>query len=74
MAVGSGPGAFRQSGKACWHRTAISFLGDAWQAAGNLEEARYSWRQALAILDDLRHPDACGVRAKLHDAGTVVEA
>ncbi|MFF3852880.1 tetratricopeptide repeat protein [Micromonospora sp. NPDC002575] len=40
-------------------------LGDAHLAAGDPEAARIAWQQALAILDDLQHPDAEEVHAKL---------
>jgi hypothetical protein len=39
--------------------------GDTRRAAGELMAARKAWQQALAILDDLKHPDAAKVRAKL---------
>jgi tetratricopeptide (TPR) repeat protein len=47
---------------------ALAHLGDARHAAGELPQARQAWQQALAIYDDLQHPDAGDVRAKL--AGT----
>jgi hypothetical protein len=34
-------------------------------AGGNMTAARQAWMQALAILTDLRHPDAQSLRAKL---------
>jgi len=34
-------------------------------ATGHLAEAHQSWRRALAILEDLNHPDASKVRARL---------
>jgi DNA-binding SARP family transcriptional activator len=40
-------------------------LGDAHQAAGDLGKARTTWEEALAVLDDLNHPDADQIRAKL---------
>ena len=40
-------------------------LGDTRHAAGELAQAREAWQQALDILDDLDHPDADQVRAKL---------
>jgi DNA-binding SARP family transcriptional activator len=43
----------------------LAHLGDARQAAGDQPEARDAWRQALAILDELHHPAAEKVRAKL---------
>jgi DNA-binding SARP family transcriptional activator len=46
----------------------LSHLGDTCQAAGELGQARDAWRQAIAILEQLRHPDAERVRAKLADA------
>jgi hypothetical protein len=40
-------------------------LGDAREATGNRDEARRAWQQALAMLDDLRHPEAERARARL---------
>ena len=40
-------------------------LGNAQQAARDEQSARQNWQQALAILDDLQHPDATALRAKL---------
>lgn len=40
-------------------------LGDTQHAAGDVDAARQSWRQALDILEELDHPDATDVRAKL---------
>ena len=45
----------------------LTHLGDANLAAGDASAARDAWRQALVILDDLQHPDADEVRAKLRD-------
>jgi tetratricopeptide (TPR) repeat protein/transcriptional regulator with XRE-family HTH domain len=41
-------------------------LGEAHQAAADPSAARVTWQQALAILDDLQHPDASEVRSKLY--------
>jgi tetratricopeptide (TPR) repeat protein len=43
----------------------LNRLGDTHQAAADLAQAQDAWRQALAILDDLSHPGADAVRAKL---------
>jgi tetratricopeptide (TPR) repeat protein len=43
----------------------LTHLGDACAAAGGLPAAREAWRQACDILDDLGHPRAAEVRAKL---------
>ena len=43
----------------------LSHLGDTQRAIGNPQEARDSWRQALAILDASHDPGAGEVRAKL---------
>jgi len=40
-------------------------LGDAHHDAGGRAAARDAWRRALAILDELHHPDAEDVRGKL---------
>jgi DNA-binding SARP family transcriptional activator/tetratricopeptide (TPR) repeat protein len=45
--------------------TILIHLGEAHQAAADLIAARGTWQQALAILDDLQHPDAREVKSKL---------
>jgi tetratricopeptide (TPR) repeat protein len=45
----------------------LTYAGDAHRANGDLRAARDAWQEALAILDDLHHPDADQVRARLHD-------
>ena len=40
-------------------------LGDTHQDAGDVDAARRTWQQALPILDDLHHPDADILRARL---------
>jgi tetratricopeptide (TPR) repeat protein len=45
-------------------------LGDACRSASDRQRARDAWQQALHILDDLHHPNANQVRAKLEDLGT----
>jgi tetratricopeptide (TPR) repeat protein len=44
---------------------ALTHLGDTQQDAGDLLKARDAWRQALAILDELGHPDTHRVRTRL---------
>jgi hypothetical protein len=43
----------------------LPHLGDIHRAMGNRHAAHDAWQQALTILDDLHHPDAEQVRAKL---------
>ena len=43
----------------------LGHLGDARHATGDLAGARADWEQSLAVLDDLDHPDADRIRAKL---------
>jgi tetratricopeptide (TPR) repeat protein/transcriptional regulator with XRE-family HTH domain len=51
-----------------YHETlGLCHLGDAHRALGNLDATRDAWRQALHILDELGHPDADRLRARLHD-------
>jgi tetratricopeptide (TPR) repeat protein/transcriptional regulator with XRE-family HTH domain len=40
-------------------------LGDTYSAVGDLSSARSTWQQALAVLDELHHPQAQNVRVKL---------
>ena len=43
----------------------LAHLGDARFAAGELPQARQAWQQALAIYNDIQHPDADKIRTKL---------
>ena len=43
----------------------LGHLGDARYAAGDVAGARADWEESLVILDDLNHPDATHIRAKL---------
>jgi DNA-binding SARP family transcriptional activator/tetratricopeptide (TPR) repeat protein len=47
-------------------------LGDTHRAADNLDHAGQAWRAALAILVDLQHRDAEGVRTRLAEVGRSV--
>jgi hypothetical protein len=49
----------------------LSNLGDARDAAGQPAAARDAWRQALTILDELHHPDAAHIHAKLREHGLI---
>jgi tetratricopeptide (TPR) repeat protein/transcriptional regulator with XRE-family HTH domain len=60
---------FRELGDRRPEAVVLTHLGDACQAAGELARARKAWEQALAILEDLQHPGADHVRAKLASAG-----
>jgi tetratricopeptide (TPR) repeat protein len=59
----------RKTGARYQQSLALSHLGDTHQADCDLESARTAWREALAILDDLQHPDAATVRTKLESIG-----
>jgi hypothetical protein len=56
---------FRELGDRFFEGTALTFLGDTERSAGRDKAARLAWQQALAIFDDLKHPDAEGVRSRL---------
>jgi class 3 adenylate cyclase/tetratricopeptide (TPR) repeat protein len=43
----------------------LTDLGDNYQAVGDLDNARRTWQDALQIFDDLHHPHAEGLRARL---------
>jgi DNA-binding SARP family transcriptional activator len=60
---------FREIGNRFELAATLSNLGDACRDAGQPAAARDAWQQALAILDDLHHPDVVGIRAKLRDHG-----
>ncbi|MDT5032844.1 MAG: hypothetical protein QOC94_3015, partial [Actinoplanes sp.] len=46
----------------------LRHLGDVRAESGQLTDARHSWLTALTILDELGHPDAAVVRARLQPA------
>lgn len=56
---------FRELGDRYDQADVLLHLGDAQQAGGAPHAARAAWRSALGILDDLSHPDAETVRARL---------
>ncbi|GAA0564847.1 hypothetical protein GCM10010172_55390 [Paractinoplanes ferrugineus] len=56
---------FRDENDQQYQAIALSHLGDTEEAAGRHRSARDAWRNALAILTELDHPDADEVRAKL---------
>jgi DNA-binding SARP family transcriptional activator len=57
----------RESGDRFLEADTLTHLGDTRHAAGELAQAREAWQQALDILEDLQHPRADQVRAKLAD-------
>jgi DNA-binding SARP family transcriptional activator len=56
---------FRAVGDRWGEADALTNLGDIRRAAGELPQARQAWQQALAVFDDLQHPHAAKIRAKL---------
>jgi tetratricopeptide (TPR) repeat protein/DNA-binding XRE family transcriptional regulator len=55
----------RQLGDHYTEAQTLTRLGDAYEAAAKPDAAQDAWRQAVAILLDLHHPDAALIRAKL---------
>jgi tetratricopeptide (TPR) repeat protein/transcriptional regulator with XRE-family HTH domain len=55
----------RETGDRYGEADILSHLGDTRHAAGEEAQARQVWQLALAIFDDLHHPDADHVRDKL---------
>jgi len=45
---------------------ALNGRGDTYHKAGDPGAAHRAWREALAILESIDHPDADGIRSKLH--------
>jgi hypothetical protein len=59
---------------ACCHRPraqdeTLGQIGDTRHAAGQPDEACAAWEEALAIFDNLHHPDAGQIRARLTGPG-----
>jgi len=58
---------YTELGERYYRADALIHVGDACQATADPRAASQAWQQALTILDELQHPDAEGVRRKLHD-------
>jgi tetratricopeptide (TPR) repeat protein/transcriptional regulator with XRE-family HTH domain len=56
---------YREASDRFGEAVALTHLGDTRRAAGEQARSHKAWQQALAILEDLEHPDAAEVRAKL---------
>ena len=57
--------ALRQLADPYYETITLTHLGDSHHAAGDQRAAADAWRLALALLDELSHPDARDVRARL---------
>jgi DNA-binding SARP family transcriptional activator/tetratricopeptide (TPR) repeat protein len=57
--------AYADAGDRYLQAQTLIHLGETHQASGNQEATRDLWQQALAILNDLHHPDAAPIRARL---------
>jgi DNA-binding SARP family transcriptional activator/tetratricopeptide (TPR) repeat protein len=55
----------REFGDRLGEALTLAYLGDTHLALRELAQARWTWQQALTILEDLRHPEADKVRARL---------
>jgi tetratricopeptide (TPR) repeat protein len=64
----------RQAGDRYYEADSLIHLGDTFDATGDPAGAHRAWRQALTILDELHHPDARLVRARLGRPRTSQEA
>jgi tetratricopeptide (TPR) repeat protein len=64
----------RESGDRFLEADTLTHLGDTRHAAGEPDQARDAWQQALAILEDLQHPHADQVRARLASADDLARA
>jgi DNA-binding SARP family transcriptional activator/tetratricopeptide (TPR) repeat protein len=56
---------FRQGADRYSEARVLGHIGDAHVAGGDRDAARGAWRDALAILHELGHPDADAIRGKL---------
>jgi DNA-binding SARP family transcriptional activator/tetratricopeptide (TPR) repeat protein len=56
---------FHRLGDRAYEAGSVVRLGDVLETVGDLDAARESWHTALATLEELGHPDAEQVRAKL---------
>ncbi|WP_406044565.1 tetratricopeptide repeat protein [Micromonospora sp. NBC_00898] len=56
---------YREVNSRYYETRTLTRLGDLHRTVGDLDAARRDWRQALAILDELTHPDAEQLRDRL---------
>jgi hypothetical protein len=56
---------FREVHNRYYEGHVLAIVGDTHDALGDRGAAETAWRQALTVLDDLHHPDADQLRAKL---------
>ncbi len=61
-------GLFRETGASYESAQSLTRLGDIQAAASNTQAARDTWQEALAILDNLAHPEASQIRSRLRQA------
>jgi DNA-binding SARP family transcriptional activator/Tfp pilus assembly protein PilF len=62
---------FREFGNRHPEAQTLVFIGDTRLAAGDPESAVTAWRDAVAIFDDLRLPEAVGMRARLSNLASM---
>lgn len=62
---------FRELSDRYYEADALINLGDTFDASGGPGMARDPWQEALNILDDLQHPRAAQVRARLLGEGSL---
>jgi DNA-binding SARP family transcriptional activator/Tfp pilus assembly protein PilF len=67
-------GIFRDLGDRLEEAEALSHLGDVLHGSGDTEAARRDWLEALHIYDEIDHPDADEIRAKLQPPGAQPES
>jgi tetratricopeptide (TPR) repeat protein/transcriptional regulator with XRE-family HTH domain len=63
---------FRELGDRMFEAISLDHLGDIRHVSGDPLTARESWQEALVILDDLRHPDAAQIRAKIRNVDAAI--
>jgi DNA-binding SARP family transcriptional activator len=64
-------GLYRGEGDRYGEAASLSDLGDVYARTGDLPVAQRTWQQAVAIMDDLGHPDVKRIRIKLATRGTL---
>jgi tetratricopeptide (TPR) repeat protein len=61
---------FRRTGDRYSEASTLHKVGDSYRSVGDTAAARASWQRALSVLDDLGHPDADDIRARLQALAT----
>lgn len=61
---------YAECGAVCYRAEVLVNLGDAHELAGDRQEARELWQEALEVFEQIYHPGTERLRAKLQESRT----